>query len=423
MNKILVINSPHVPSYFNAGHRLPIFQVGNYLRKNCKDTSVKCLDIAALNYTWKEIGDILFQGKFDLIAIMLDYDSADNFERLLKYIYELSFNSKVLVYGRLCKQNPDFFKKYKISAIIRGGDDEIAILRYWKYILGQSKKLVGCSIFQDGKWMDYKEKEYLSVENWVFPDISEIPYDKYMELYKNDSNKFCGIPNKKELVIQVSRGCPIGCKYCDVTNMQGCTDRRLEPNVLFDYIIENFKKYSFNYVSMYSAIFTLNDKWVKEFCSLLMQSNTEVPWKCVTTIEHLTIELIEIMAKANCIRISIGVETLFQSADNCELPVIKRNTLEKVIRIAKKCKDSGIELNCFVMLGIPGITYQEAQNTIQTLMELGVRIRPTVYTPYYKINKSMSLQQLSDYNRQIFENSTLPDTEKDRFYEIIFGRH
>lgn len=94
--------------------------------------------------------------------------------------------------------------------------------------------------------------------------------------------------------------------------MQGTVDRRLSPDMLCEYIIKNFTKYQFEYVSMYSAIFTLNKEWTIKFCELMQKKGLIIPWKCVTTIEHLSLDCIEKMAKANCIHISIGIENFLK---------------------------------------------------------------------------------------------------------------
>lgn len=420
MDNILVINSPYVPSYFNAGHHLPIFEVGEYLRKNSKNIHVTCLDAGALIYTWKELGDYFYQNSYKMIAIMIDFDTSDNFERMLDYIKELTPKSKILVFGRLCKQIPEFFKKFNIDGIVTDGDFEFSVLQFWKYICGNINIPAGCSFYLNGEWVTGSKGKYLDVTEWVFPDLKEIPFECYSKLYLKDSNKFCGIPNKKELVIHVSRGCPINCKFCDVSEMQGTVDRRLSPDMLCEYIIENFTKYQFEYVSMYSAIFTLNKEWTIKFCELMQKKGLLIPWKCVTTIEHLSLDCIEKMAKANCIRISIGIENFFENEKILAFPEIKKNTIEKFEKIVEICKHLNVELNCFVMLGIPGISVEESMKTIEKLNKYNVRIRPTIYTPYYEMNSDMQLNELSKFNRQLLGKSFSYE-EKLKLYNIIFG--
>ncbi|MDD9140044.1 MAG: hypothetical protein NQ127_03970 [Candidatus Cardinium sp.] len=58
---ILCIIPPYIPSYFNAGHHLPIFQVAAYLRHKTHHT-VDTVDAAALNFHWKDVCDLLIKG-------------------------------------------------------------------------------------------------------------------------------------------------------------------------------------------------------------------------------------------------------------------------------------------------------------------------------------------------------------------------
>ena len=112
---VLCIIPPHIPSYFNAGHHLPVFQVAAYLRHHAKTASVMAIDAAALNSSWKEVCDILVQQP-KLIALMNDFDGIDTFPRFIEYVKRLTPGSKIITFGRLGKQIPNFFKKLDIDA-------------------------------------------------------------------------------------------------------------------------------------------------------------------------------------------------------------------------------------------------------------------------------------------------------------------
>ena len=236
IRKVLVVNTIHIPSYFNAGHHLPIFYVGEYIRKNNKNVNVECKDLGVLNCTWKDFSHILYQGQYDLISIMLDFDTADNIERMIYYIKSILPKSLILLFGRMCKLNPNIFRKYEIDGLVVDGDDEYALNSFVNYKNGGNAQPLGCLYRENGEWHESIKGYFLKPEEWVFPRIAEIPYSSYSQLYKDDGNKFCGIPNKKELVVNVSRGCPINCKYCDVVKVQGIKDRRISAKKLYNYI-------------------------------------------------------------------------------------------------------------------------------------------------------------------------------------------
>ena len=72
-----------IPSYFNAGHHLPVFQVEEYLIR--KGYACRAVDSCCLNHTWKDICTLLSNNTFDVIAVYNDYDKIDGFERFINY--------------------------------------------------------------------------------------------------------------------------------------------------------------------------------------------------------------------------------------------------------------------------------------------------------------------------------------------------
>jgi radical SAM superfamily enzyme YgiQ (UPF0313 family) len=260
----------------------------------------------------------------------------------------------------------------------------------------------------------------LDSEEWVLPDVNDIPYTAYGYMYKNDLNKFCGIPERQELVVPVARGCPVGCAYCDVPVMQGKRERRLSPERTIEYIQESFKKQPFEYVSFYAPTFTLDKKWVKNLCNQLISLERRYPWKCVTVLKTLDEELIHLMSKSGCIRISLGIESFTKTAA-MGLPKLKQDTLDSFKAIVCICNKYNIELNCFIMLGLPGDTPEDVQFTIDTCLEHGARVRPTIYTPYNLMSEDMNIFQVGQFNRQLFAPGYLPEEISDSYYNIFYN--
>ncbi|MFN8771076.1 MAG: B12-binding domain-containing radical SAM protein [Neisseriaceae bacterium] len=414
--KILCIIPPYIPSYFNAGHHLPVFQVGAYLRKQLVDSEIVCMDCAALNMTWKEVCDTLIKG-FDFIAILNDFDAIDTFQRFQYYKSMLCPEAKTITFGRLSKQVPRFFFQFGIDAVHCNGDYESGVLSYIKFVVDNNTDKA------PGVLLSSRDLNttgiYLEPEEWVMPDVNEIPYNAYSFMYKNDLNKFCGIPDRQELVVPIARGCPVGCAYCDVPSMQGKVERRMSVDNVISYIQESFEKQPFEYVSFYAPTFTLNKNWVKDLCHSLISFEKKYPWKCVTVLKTLDEELIKLMSQSGCIRISLGIES-FTNTAAIGLPKVKQDTLDSFKQISSICFKYGIELNCFIILGLPGDSPHDAQNTIDTCLEHNVRVRPTIYTPYMNMHEEMSVFEASQYSRQLFAPGVLPDEVADEYYSIFY---
>ena len=417
---ILLLSSITIPSYFNAGHHIRIFECSKYIQNKYPEHNCHCLDVSILNTTWMDLGRELYK-KYDVIFIYCDFDSVDNFRRLLKYIREISPKVKIAVFGRLVSLVKSFFEKFELDAIAVDGDYECAIEEYILYLSGSHSKPKGLLVLNPlKKYMYYGKARYLTVEEFVFPDIDEIPYEKYYELYKIDQNRFCGIPNLKEFVVPISRGCPIGCRFCEVPILQGKKERRWSVESVIKYINDSYNKKSFDYVSFYSAYFTFDQKWVFQLCNQLRQRG-KISWKCTTVAKNLSYELLKAMADNGCFRISIGLEILNFGKPN-DLPSCKQQNYNDLLRLQENLKKLNIELNCFVILGLPQSTFSETKNTLDFLEMNRIRYRPTVYTPYLNINENANEFELQNYNRQLLINTNYTQCEKSELYKYIFGR-
>lgn len=416
MNLLCVI-PPGVPSYFNAGHHLPVFMVAAFLRKQGHDVTVK--DLGALNATWRDVCGLLVRN-FDVIIVMNDFDSIDGFERFMEYVEELAPASKTITFGRGSRHVPGFFERFGFDAIAHAGDYECSVASYVKY-LATDRAPSGVLLKEEGSsYRIYGPGSALDADDWVLPDVSEIPYDAYERLYQDDLNKFCGIPERRELVVPVARGCPIGCAFCDVPAQQGLRERRIKVDDLVDYIGVARSKIKFDYVSMYAPTFTLKKRWVLDFCDAIAIRHPDVKWKCVTTVSHLDAELISAMARAGCIRISVGVETTSELAAEA-LPKAKRVGVARLAEIEAACASNDIELNCFVMVGMGDESVAEATIGVASLMAQGHRIRPTVFTPYERMHPGMSVREFSAFNRQLLTHSDLPIADRLAAYGLLYA--
>jgi radical SAM superfamily enzyme YgiQ (UPF0313 family) len=182
-----------------------------------------------------------------------------------------------------------------------------------------------------------------------------------------------------------------------------------------DYIRESLERRTFDYVAMYAPTFTLRRRWVLELCGALRELGG-VSWKCTTTIQHLDDELLERMAASGCVRVSVGVETLEPDAQAL-LPTAKHVGPDRFDQIAAACVRLGVELNCFVILGLPGATVEGTVAAAAHIRSVGARIRPVFYAPYHEMRDDMAEAEIARYNRQLAPTD-LSDADRASLYEL-----
>lgn len=419
MSRVLVVWPPQVLSYFNAGHHSPLYTVAAYLRARGDDVDV--LDGSVERVTWKELGDRLFRTRYDVLAVMNELGGVDGLPRLLTYARELSPATRIVTFGRLSGTQPSLFRRFDLDGIVENGDYEAGVEAFVRS--GHGEPLPGVHVRDGDRWLDPAGPgTLLPPEEWVLPEVAEIPYESYDWFYRDDSLKFCGIPERRELIVPAARGCPVGCEFCEVPAVFGRADRRLSVGRVVEYIERSFAEHPFEYVSFYAPTFTLDRRWVVELCEELVARGARYPWKCATTMHHLDPELVALMGRSGCIRISVGVETLEPGPVDA-LPRVKRKDVVDLETLAELCDEASIELNCFVIVGLPGTSVDGAVSTAAAVRRVGARVRPTIYVP---TNEPVPADAGDEFvglrNRQILVGPEPLDSEsRERAYAIVFG--
>ena len=171
--------------------------------------------------------------------------------------------------------------------------------------------------------------------------------------------------------IITSRGCPYDCIYCQAGLMSG-THMRYRPVSL---VIEEIKYLERTFgVKEFQIIddnFTLNRKYVMDFCNALARNNLDILWTCPNGVrlDTLNDEMVDAMKASGCYVISAGIES---GSDRVLHYIKKQETVgvirEKVAMIQKH----GIDVIGFFMLGFPTETPAEMEQTIKLSKELGL---------------------------------------------------
>jgi radical SAM superfamily enzyme YgiQ (UPF0313 family) len=423
--RVLVTTVPTVPTYFNAGHRIAIGLQASFLRR--LGASVDVRDMAALTCTWREVAEVLTTGEYDVVSIVNDFDFLEGFGRFVTYTRHLSPKTRIVTSGRLSSVMPNFFKKYDIDGIIVSGDPEAGVAGFVHWTRGAARPPGVAMRDPGGLWCDPEAQgALLAPEDWALPDIADLPHQAYDQLYGSDRHRFSGIPGRRELVVPMARGCPMGCYFCEIWQREGLRERRLSVERTIEYIDRSTRSAPCEYVSFYAPTFTLNRSWVYELCGSLRERPVRTPWKCCTTVHHLDQDLIMHMGQAGCFRISVGQETL-EGAGLGLLPRAKRSP-DKLLQVIDWSQQAGIELNVFLVLGLPGTSTAGAASTIELLERSGVRVRPTLYSDYGRLDADMTESEVAEILSRHLLPSSADDDDTTRadaaaWYQLEFAEY
>lgn len=190
-----------------------------------------------------------------------------------------------------------------------------------------------------------------------FPDYDELKFDRY----------FMKVNNKLGATMVTSRGCVFSCYFCGSAKIKKWRPRSPE-NVIqeMEILYHKWKREGFYFGD---DIFTFNKPRVYQICKLMKERLPPVTWRATTRVDLVDKPLLEAMHDAGCDIISFG----FESGNDRILKLIKKGPAATVARAretARLCKEIGIKVKGFFIIGHPGETWEDAMDTINLAKEL-----------------------------------------------------
>lgn len=188
--------------------------------------------------------------------------------------------------------------------------------------------------------------------------------------------------------ITTQRGCPFPCTFCaarmyDKLYSSGDTTsygrRRGHANVLAE-LTELRSQGPLNYVIFLDDTFTINHRWVREFCKVYGREFA-VPFSLNARVETVTESMLSELAAAGCKHIIYGVES---GSERVRREIMQRHAGNDRFRdVFRWTREAGIMVTANYILGTPGESRAEMQETIELHHELQpVDFGAFVFYPY-----------------------------------------
>jgi len=221
-------------------------------------------------------------------------------------------------------------------------------------------------------------------------DVSELPPPS-MDLLSIERYRY-EILGSRLMILETSRGCPHGCRFCLRAMYGGRTYRRKKPEQIRKEIHSAVYDHGVKSIYFMDIEFTIDKPLALAVCDIMSELENNVVWCCQTRADSLDNELVTRMSETGCKLVHFGVES---GNDRVLTSIGKGESTEQIFNGVRMVREAGMETACFFMFGFPGETVSEMKDTIS----FAISLKPT-YASFHVLEPypgTPMADDLSDY--------------------------
>jgi len=217
-------------------------------------------------------------------------------------------------------------------------------------------------------------------------DSLPMPARKYlrMDLYGDTPRAYrFGPLRKPHTSIVTSRGCPAKCIFCDARHMMGRKYRAHSPGRVLDEIESLITDYGIRELAFLDDNLTWDRKRAAAIFDGMVERNFDLKWMTPNGIALYALDesIIEKMKAAGCYSVYLAFESGCQEV--LSKIVHKPLNIKKARGFARKFRDAGIETTGMFVIGFPGETLEQIEQTVKFAEEIECDyVSFSIATPY-----------------------------------------
>ncbi len=243
------------------------------------------------------------------------------------------------------------------------------------------------------------KKEYFYMPNVCCRKDGEIILNKECDLVSDldkmhfDYSFVDGIEKFNSAPIEAGRGCPFSCTFCSTKLFWKQKYRLKSADKILSEMDFLYNEYGIKKFNMEHDSLTANKKQIFALCNKLIEANRGYTWGCSSRVDVLSEELIDLLYKAGCRSVFLGIET---GSQRIQKEINKNLDLSKVKYFIPLLMKKGMAVRCSFVYGFPGETKKDICDTL-TIIDY--------------------LLQNGIYDISLFKLTFLPETELYNHYK------
>jgi radical SAM superfamily enzyme YgiQ (UPF0313 family) len=398
---------------------LGILYISAYLKEHGIDNKIFDTTFSSKS----ELKKYLVEEKPDYIAIYVNLMTKVNVLEIIRFIKstESIKNAKIILGGPEVRYNAtDLLKHGTDFAVIGEGEETtLELINKLEMKNGYDLNSIKGIGFKDenGKIIFSPERSLIAdIDTLPFPNRNGIDISKYQQVWKKHHSL-------DAISVSTMRGCPYTCRWCSRA-VYGLTYRRRSPEKVVEELLHIKTKYNPDTIWFVDDVFTISHKWLTGFNEELKNNKLKIKYECITRADRMNEEVIKTMKESGCFRVWIGAESGSQRIIDAMDRRVKVEQVREMIKLSRK---HGLQAGTFIMLGYPGETERDIEETINHL-KLSDPDHFTI-TIAYPIKGTEFFQEIEtnqvnafDWEKQTDRNRDFKRTYPRRYYDFAVRR-
>lgn len=303
--------------------------------------------------------------------------------------------------GPLANTDPDYLmRKAHIDACVLG-EGELTFEEVLETISSGRRDLSGVSglaLIRNGELVRTSARE-------VIPDADQIPLPAWDLVDLNRYGRFVAMSMRlgKRASLQTSRGCPYGCSFCH--NLFGKRFRGRSPEHVMNELQMLRRDYGVRFFELIDDIFNFKRERAVTILEAIRDRlpDCKISFPNGVRADRMDHDFVRLLARAHCTRLYIAIET---ATPHIQKETGKNIDIQQVRRVAGWLREEGIHTSCLFMVGFPGETAEEIEQTFALAAELPIDLAHISVVIPYK-NTSLWEQHAQDHSVDTTNSDTI----------------
>jgi anaerobic magnesium-protoporphyrin IX monomethyl ester cyclase len=266
-----------------------------------------------------------------------------------------------------------------VDAIVRG-QGELTLLEL-------AQRMADGQDWHGVRGLSFKETDGSTVHEAERPvtNINDLPAPAY---HLADPSIYASISGVRQLAYTSSVGCPYQCNYCtdQVFYKRRFNAYRVERVV--SELAELVPRYDIDHVPFFDSNFLVDRKRAVAIAEGIIESGVKFQWDFQTSTDFLALMSendVRLLAESGVHHIGFGTESASQEVLTLMNKRFQR--VEQMMETARKTYLAGIHVVFNIILGYPGETEAQRQQTFRVMSDIAreypnVTFSPNIFTPY-----------------------------------------